>query len=91
MGRIILRTSAILSALAAVAYVATRWLRTHRAHGEYGLREPALSTTPLSGPGLAVDHDRQPGVPPSNNDDYDDPTDRTDADSFPASDPPGGW
>ena len=39
-----------------------------------------------------VDHDREHGVPPETNDDYeDDELDHEGADSFPASDPPGGW
>jgi hypothetical protein len=39
-----------------------------------------------------VDHEREHGVPPETNDDYeDDELDREGADSFPASDPPGGW
>ncbi|MCW2924718.1 MAG: hypothetical protein JWM98_2122 [Thermoleophilia bacterium] len=47
---------------------------------------------PVSAPGAAVDHDRQPGVPPpSADEDYDDPQDQAGAESFPASDPPGGW
>jgi hypothetical protein len=38
-----------------------------------------------------VDHQRQHGVPPADNDDLDDEIDRQIAASFPASDPPGGW
>jgi hypothetical protein len=39
-----------------------------------------------------VDHDREHGVPPETNDDYDDDeVDHHGADSFPASDPPGGF
>lgn len=39
-----------------------------------------------------VDHEREHGVPPESNDDYDgDEVDHEGADSFPASDPPGGW
>ena len=91
MGRIIIRISAVISLLAGLAYVISHWLRTHRTDLEYGLQEPMLTTEALSGPGMAVDHERQPGVPPPTNDDYDDLDDRTDADSFPASDPPGGW
>ncbi|MCW2949494.1 MAG: hypothetical protein JWN41_507 [Thermoleophilia bacterium] len=40
----------------------------------------------------AVDHEREHGVPPESNDDYaSDEVDHEGADSFPASDPPGGW
>jgi hypothetical protein len=45
----------------------------------------------VSGDGEAVDHDRQPGVPPPSNDDYDELVDIEGAESFPASDPPSGW
>jgi len=46
----------------------------------------------ISEPGGAVDHERQPGVPPPSNDDYEaDATDHAGAASFPASDPPSGW
>lgn len=39
----------------------------------------------------AVDHTRQPGVPPEHNLDYQDLLDIELAGSFPASDPPSGW
>lgn len=38
-----------------------------------------------------VDHQRQHGVPPAGNDDYEDALDAELAASFPASDPPGHW
>lgn len=55
--------------------------------------EPASHLSlPISAPDAAVDHDRQPGVPPpSADDDYDDPCDIVGAESFPASDPPSSW
>jgi hypothetical protein len=94
MVRFIARTSAILSVICGALYVASRWLRSHRADHEFGGAGDTLAppqVLSMSGPGLAVDHERQPGVPPPDNDDYDDPYDRTDADSFPASDPPSSW
>ena len=45
----------------------------------------------VSGPGMPVDHERQPGVPPQDNDDLDDCVDHDSAESFPASDPPGHY
>lgn len=45
----------------------------------------------VSGPGMPVDHERQPGVPPPANDDLDDCVDHESAESFPASDPPARW
>ncbi|MCW2927650.1 MAG: hypothetical protein JWM86_1618 [Thermoleophilia bacterium] len=56
--------------------------------------DPETSGAPdpkVSGDGEAVDHDRQPGVPPPSSDDYEDPVDIEGAESFPASDPPSGW
>lgn len=45
----------------------------------------------VGGPDEAVDHDRQPGVPPPSNHDYEDEYDQVLAETFPASDPPGHW
>lgn len=53
--------------------------------------DPEAPARRVSGPGQPVDHDRQPGVPPPANDDYDDKVDLDGAESFPASDPPSGW
>lgn len=47
--------------------------------------------TPVSAREGAVDHERQPGVPPPANDDYEDDRDVIGASSFPASDPPATW
>ncbi|MCW2924717.1 MAG: hypothetical protein JWM98_2121 [Thermoleophilia bacterium] len=45
-----------------------------------------------SGPDEAVDHERQPGVPPpAAEDGVVDPDDLAGADSFPASDPPASY
>jgi len=46
---------------------------------------------PSEGAPDPVDHDREPGVPPETNDDYEDELDHEGADSFPASDPPGSY
>lgn len=45
----------------------------------------------MSGPDRPVDHERTPGVPPPDNDDYDELVDRDGAESFPASDPPSHY
>jgi hypothetical protein len=46
----------------------------------------------VSGKGEAVDHDRQPGVPPETNEDVcEEKEDLESAQSFPASDPPANY
>jgi hypothetical protein len=53
-------------------------------------REPAQDAE-HSGPGRPVDHERTPGVPPPDVDDYDELVDKEGAESFPASDPPSHY
>lgn len=65
---------------------------TKREDGEPARHDAARERRPVSGPGMPVDHERPPGVPPPSNDDYDDDrVDHESAESFPASDPPSGW
>lgn len=55
-------------------------------------RDAKPPTDDATGAPDPVDHGREHGVPPETNDDYvDDELDHEGADSFPASDPPGGW
>jgi len=56
-----------------------------------GAAPPALGSSRISGRDGAVDHERQPGVPPPANDDYDDAYDQAVAGTFPASDPASTW
>lgn len=87
MLRSIVRSVAVLGALAGAAFAAQHWMRGRPANDEYEFGPDRA----VSGPGRAVDHGRQAGVPPEHNDDYADDLDRMDADSFPASDPPATW
>lgn len=78
-----------LAALALAGRAATElW---HRREHLRDLLSGDADAGPVSAPGAAVDHNRQPGVPPPANEDYQDDRDVVGALSFPASDPPSSW
>lgn len=90
MLRSLARLVAAAGALVGAGFIVQHWVRVRRTNDEYAFRTPYV-TAGMSGTGQAVDHDRQPGVPPEHNDDYDELIDQVDAESFPASDPPATW
>lgn len=84
--RTIVRTIIAAGLLAGAVLLLAQRVRPWLQRAEHAFRS-GRSRRAISGDGLAVDHDRQPGVPPETNDDYEDPLDQCVADSFPASDP----